>query len=115
VLLKSGHQLRIIIDKIFAGLGYVPDIILETDNWETCLRMVEAGIAFTILPNARSDVDDKHIRAYCLKGDYYQQTFLCYRKNVYFSKVMIEFTRIASSVFSENNAGVHQSDTIMLG
>jgi DNA-binding transcriptional LysR family regulator len=115
VLLKSGHQLRIIIDKIFADAEYVPDIILETDNWETCLRMVEAGIAFTILPNARNDVDDEHIRAYCLKGDYYQQTFLCYRKNVYFSKVMTEFTRIALSVFSENNAGVCKSDTIMLG
>jgi DNA-binding transcriptional LysR family regulator len=102
VLMKQGHQLRIIIDKIFADAEYIPDIILETDNWETCLRMVEAGIAFTILPNARSDVDDEYIHAYCLKGDYYQQTFLCYRKNAYFSKVMTEFIRIALSAFSEN-------------
>ncbi|MDR2631513.1 MAG: LysR family transcriptional regulator [Spirochaetaceae bacterium] len=104
VLMKQGHQLRIIIDKIFADMRYVPNIILETGSWETCLRMVEAGIALTILPNARRDIDEERINKYHLKGNYYQQIFLCYRKNAYFSKVMTEFIKIALSVFSENNA-----------
>lgn len=112
VLMKQGHQLRMIIDRIFADMGYSPHIILETDNWETCLRMVETGIALTILPNARvhRNIDEGLIRTYRLGGDYYRRIFLCYRKNVCFSKVMSEFTRIALSVFSENNAGTHQPE-----
>jgi DNA-binding transcriptional LysR family regulator len=104
VLMKQGHQLRIIIDRIFADMRYTPNIILETGSWETCLRMVEAGIALTILPHARRDIDEERINKYRLKGDYYQQIFLCYRKNAYFSKVMTEFIKIALSVFSENKA-----------
>ncbi|MDR0589566.1 MAG: LysR family transcriptional regulator [Spirochaetaceae bacterium] len=102
VLMKRPHHLRIIIDKIFADMKYVPNIILETGNWETCLRMVETGIALTILPNARKDIDEKRIQKYRLMGDYYQQIFLCYRKNAYFSKAMTEFIKIALSVFSEH-------------
>ncbi|MDR0718326.1 MAG: LysR family transcriptional regulator [Treponema sp.] len=101
VLVKQGHQLRNIIDKIFADMGYVPNIILETDNWETCLHMVKSGIAFTILPYARIDIDGERVHKYSLKGDYYQQAFLCYRKNTYFSKVMTEFITITLSVFSQ--------------
>jgi DNA-binding transcriptional LysR family regulator len=82
-------------------MGYVPNIILETDNWETCLHMVKSGIAFTILPYARIDIDGERVHKYSLKGDYYQQAFLCYRKNTYFSKVMTEFITIALSVFSQ--------------
>jgi DNA-binding transcriptional LysR family regulator len=101
VLMKQGHQLRAIADRIFADMGYVPNVILETGNWETCLRMVESGTAFTILPNARRDLDDGRVHRYSLKGDYYQPTFLCYRKNTYFSKVMTKFIAIALSEFSQ--------------
>ncbi|MDR1468627.1 MAG: LysR family transcriptional regulator [Spirochaetaceae bacterium] len=114
VLMKQGHQLRVIIDRIFADAGYIPNIILETSSWETCLRMVEAGIALTILPNARSDVIgiyEERIHKYRLKGDYYQHIFLCYRKNAYFSKVMTEFIKIALSVFSENDGHSRETPT----
>jgi LysR family cyn operon transcriptional activator len=56
VLMKPKHHLRIMVDKIFAGINFIPTILLETDSWETCLRMAEKGIAFTIFPADYQDV-----------------------------------------------------------
>jgi DNA-binding transcriptional LysR family regulator len=99
VLMKRKHQLRIIIDRIFADMDYTPKIILETDSWETCLQMVINGIALTILPDARWDIDNELICKYRLQGNYYRPTFLCYRKNAIISKVMNECINIALSMF----------------
>ena len=99
VLMKRNHQLRIMIDRIFADMEYTPTVILETDSWETCLQMVKNGIALTILPDARRDIEDKRVCKYRLQGSYYRPTFLCYRKNAALSKVMTECISIALSVF----------------
>jgi DNA-binding transcriptional LysR family regulator len=101
VLMKRNHQLRIMIDRIFADMEYSPHIILETDSWETCLHMVKAGIALTILPYARRDIEDRRVCKYRLQDKYYRPTFLCYRKNATLSKVMSECINIALSVFEE--------------
>jgi DNA-binding transcriptional LysR family regulator len=101
VLMKRNHQLRIMIDRIFSDMEYSPTIILETDSWETCLQMVKNGIALTILPDARRDIEDERVCKYRLQGDYYRQTFLCYRKNAIISKVMTECINIARSVFGK--------------
>ena len=101
VLMKRNHQLRIMIDRIFADMEYNPEIILETDSWETCLQMVKNGIALTILPDARRDIEDTRVCKYRLQGNYYRPTFLCYRKNAVLSKVMTECINIALSVFGE--------------
>ncbi|MDR0707594.1 MAG: hypothetical protein LBF60_06940 [Treponema sp.] len=61
--------------------------------------MVINGIALTILPDARRDIDDARVCKYILQGNYYRPTFLCYRKNATLSKVMAECINIALSVF----------------
>jgi DNA-binding transcriptional LysR family regulator len=101
VLMKRHHQLRVMIDRIFMDMEYSPTIILETDSWETCLQMVGNGIALTILPDARRDIENERICKYRLEGDYYRQTFLCYRKNAVISKVMTGCINIVLSVFRE--------------
>jgi DNA-binding transcriptional LysR family regulator len=100
VLMKGHHQLRIIVERIFSEAGYVPNIILETDSWETCLRMTESGIAVTILPDARRDIKSEKFQKFALEGGYYRHTFLCYRKNARFSRVMTEFIQLAHTVFA---------------
>jgi LysR family cyn operon transcriptional activator len=102
VLLKGSHQLRVIIDRIFADMECIPTIILETDYWETCVNMVNAGIALTLLPNVRPhNIDESRIRVYSFKGNYCQQTFLCYRKNGHCSRVMTELINIALAKLSD--------------
>ncbi|MDR1903244.1 MAG: LysR family transcriptional regulator [Treponema sp.] len=100
VLMKPRHQLRIIVERIFSEARYVPHTILETDSWETCLRITESGIAFTILPDARREIKSEKFQKFSLDGSHYRHTFLCYRKNARFSKVMTEFIQLAHKLFA---------------
>lgn len=103
VLMKKNHQMRIMQDRIFSDNQYIPNIILETDNGYTCLHMVESGIAFAILPNMKAGYNIKEIEAYSFEKDYYRQTYLCYRKNAYFPKILGEFTHITQAVFIQSS------------
>jgi DNA-binding transcriptional LysR family regulator len=102
VLMKKGHHLRILQDQILKDAGYTPNVILETDHWQTCFRIVESRIAHTLLPNIKIGIDTQNIRKFSLAGDFYHQTYLCYRKNVYFSKVLKEFISVVCSLLRQN-------------
>ncbi|MFP3091383.1 LysR family transcriptional regulator [Treponema sp. TIM-1] len=102
VLMKKKHHLRVIQDLILRDVGYTPNIILETDHWLTCLRMAESGIAYTLLPNAKIEIDTHHIGKFSLMGDYYRQRYLCYRKNAYVSKALKEFISVVYSLLRQN-------------
>jgi DNA-binding transcriptional LysR family regulator len=104
VLMKKGHHLRIIQDQILKGVGYTPNVILETDHWQTCFRMVESGIAYTFLPGIKLGIDTQNIEKFSLEGDYYHQTYLCYRKNAYFSRALKEFISVVCSLLQQPTA-----------
>ena len=95
VLMNRVHQLRAFQDRIFQEYHYEPNVILETDNWLTCLLMVESGIAFTILPNAKIDLDTGRVGKYSFEHEHTRQTILCYRKNSYFPKILQAFINVA--------------------
>lgn len=98
VLMKKERQLRVIQDNIFKDLDFEPNILLETDNWLTSLRMVESGVAFTILPNLSITIAAQNHEKYALAKEYYRYTFLCYRKDIYMSKIMLDFLDTARHV-----------------
>ncbi|MDR2758050.1 MAG: LysR family transcriptional regulator [Spirochaetaceae bacterium] len=102
VLMKKKYQLRTIQDMILKDIGYTPNIILETDHWQTCLRMVENRMAHTFLPYAKIGVEPQNIGKFSLPGDYYRETYLCYRKNAYFSKALKEFISVVCSLLRQN-------------
>ena len=88
VLMKKRHRIRIMQDAILNGNSHVPLMILETDNLQTCIRMVESGFCFTILPYVKPESDRIQANKYSFKGDYRQTLYLCYRKNAYHSRIM---------------------------
>lgn len=92
VLMKSGHQLRMLIDKIFEDNGFEPKILLETDSWETCLLLTEVGSAYTILPKPKINImDNRCVRMFSIRQQYYREVCLCYRKGAYRSKIIDAF------------------------
>lgn len=95
VLMKKGHRLRMIQDTILKDNGCIPNIVLETDSWLTCLRLVERGLAFTLLPNIRSETARVQASKYSINGDYWWTLYLCYRKNAYYSRIMDGFVKTA--------------------
>jgi DNA-binding transcriptional LysR family regulator len=98
VLINRVHQLRAVQDRIILENRLEPNIILETDNWLTCLRMVESGIAFSILPNLTIDLDTQRIKRFSFKKEYIRQTILCYRKNAFLPKILQAFISVAYEV-----------------
>jgi DNA-binding transcriptional LysR family regulator len=109
VLMKKGHHLRMLQDLILKDAGYTPNIILETDHWQTCFRMVDSGIAHTFLPNIKIEIDTQNIGGFSLAGDYYRQTYLCYRKNAYISKALKEFISVVCSLLRQNTDQFHDA------
>lgn len=103
VLLKSIHQVRKAVSRIFEEQGFAPRIILETDSSETCLRLAECGMACTILPigNITASHDDK-ISLYSIHADYKRYLCLCLRKDAHRSKIMNAFCDYVTSAVGEN-------------
>ena len=97
-LMKKGHQTRKIQDRVFAENHYIPNIILETDNAHTCLRMVESGIAFTVLPNMRDKQSDGKITKFSFENAHHHQICLCYRKAAYFPKILGSFIQVTQNI-----------------
>ena len=96
--MKKGHQMRTIQNRIFIENHYVPNIILETDNAHTCLHMAESGIAATILPKMKDKQSVKKIAIFSFEKEYCRQTYLCYRKNTYFPKILGEFINVTQTI-----------------
>ncbi|MDR2375765.1 MAG: LysR family transcriptional regulator [Treponema sp.] len=101
VLMKKGHRLRVLQDTILKDNGCIPNIVLETDSWLTCLRLVERGVAFTLLPNIKSETARTQAISYSLNGDYWWTLYLCYRKNAYYSRIMDGFVKTTLNLFSD--------------
>ncbi|MDR2908776.1 MAG: LysR family transcriptional regulator [Oscillospiraceae bacterium] len=102
VLMKRGHGLRAMQDLIFSELGFFPNIILETDNWQTSIRLVESGIACTVLPDADSGMFGQAFDKYALEKRFDRHIWLCYRQNAYIPKVMKDLIAMVRRLFLES-------------
>jgi DNA-binding transcriptional LysR family regulator len=99
VLMKKGHQLRIMQDHVLSEMQFNPNVILETDNWQTSIRLVESGVAFTILPNEDTGFFRHDFEKYALEKTFKRTLRLCYRKNAYITKVMADFIAMTRRLF----------------
>ncbi|MBS7526377.1 LysR family transcriptional regulator [Fusibacter paucivorans] len=83
VLFKPNHYLRQFTDKLFSDHGFEPDILLETDNWESCYNMAKQGLACTVLPYypLQRIKNAPRVRLYRIKGSPFRQLNLYYQKS----------------------------------
>jgi DNA-binding transcriptional LysR family regulator len=105
VLFKHNHQLRKLANKLFADYEIQPNIFLETDNWELCFSMVEAGLAFTLLPYSplkkiQAESLNK-INFFSIKGNYSRQLFAYYRKDMYHQRIIETFIEMTQTILNE--------------
>lgn len=105
-LFKKGHFLRKYSDLIFAENDFEPYVVLETDNWQTCITMAESGEAFTMLPyspltvNVSADSDNPHMRKIVLNGNYQRNLCICFREELEDHAVVQAFIQISRSITS---------------
>lgn len=87
-LLKKGHYLRRYSDAIFAENNFEPSVVLETDNWQTCITMVESGEAFSMLPyspltaSVSAPSIKYHMRNIVPNGNYQRHLSICFREEL---------------------------------
>ncbi len=50
ILLKTGNRIRAMLDAYAAKLGFLPRVLLETENIETAFALAEQGMGITLYP-----------------------------------------------------------------
>ena len=50
ILLKKGNRIRSMLDSYADGLGFLPRVLLETENIETAFALAEQGMGVTLYP-----------------------------------------------------------------
>jgi len=101
ILVKKGQNLRKCIDDFFHQYHISPEIILETNNWDTCYQMVSQHMGFTIVPYASvyNSLPQEHIRRYSLPGRQFREIRIFWSKKSYISTAMQHFIHLAQSGF----------------
>lgn len=105
VLVKQGQNLRRSIDALFDAYDINPHIILETNNWETCYRMVAQNIGFTIIPHVRqfSSLVETGVKPYSLPGAHYRDVRIFWSKKAYQTESLGHFVTLCKKLLSDSN------------
>lgn len=102
ILVKQGQNLRTAIDDFFAVHNITPHIILETNNWDTCYRMVAQNIGFTIVPYnvLYGTMASENIRRYSLPGIWFREIRIFWSKRKYCSESLRHFVELCQKRLS---------------
>ncbi|OBZ14743.1 hypothetical protein A8L34_12600 [Bacillus sp. FJAT-27264] len=103
ILLTPEQGLRKTTDQIFKWYGINPNIILETKNIQTALKLTAKGIGHTIIleSNIKYFTLENDVSYYRFdRGNFKHKMYICYRKNSYLSKALIELINIIIQAFS---------------
>lgn len=105
ILVKQGQNLRTTIDDFFAAHNITPHIILETNNWDTCYRMVAQNIGFTIVPYnvLYGTMASESIRRYSLPGSWFREIRIFWSKRKYRSESLRHFVELCQKRLSVQN------------
>lgn len=107
ILLKKGHGMRAIAEKIFSDSRCTPPVLLETDSIEVAHRLAKENLGFTFVPST-AIYSSRYVST---EGVYFpladssvteRELFVCYRKDAYRTRAMNDMIRIiAESVRAE--------------
>ena len=107
VILREGHSVRVVQDKLFRRQDFDPKILLETDAMEVGKRVVLNSGACMLMANIY--VDD-YVRqkqgAFFPLADYenHRHFYACYRKDEFIPRYTRDFIQIATRVLQKERA-----------
>lgn len=107
ILVRRGHDIRRICDRIFTDSYFVPDICLESHSMDVCFHMVAYGVGATMLPDTfiKGHPFRDRVACYYTGAPYSRQVAIAYRKNMYLSFIMKEFLSIAAEQITSTYCG----------
>ncbi len=76
ILLKAGNRIRAMLDQYAASLGFLPQVLLETENIETAFALAEQGMGLTVYPelflralHPKAEGEDSSLDLFPLPGE----------------------------------------------
>lgn len=102
LLLQKGRKLRQLADQSFINAGFNPRIVFESDNHETILSLVKAGlgITFGLDVSAQFSITDQ-VAFFTLDKPLPSQTFAAvYCKERHLSRAALEFIALTKDILS---------------
>lgn len=101
VTLRHGHSIRSVQDHLFNANRMAPRVLLESNSLELAKRVAAASGAVMLCPYvyiAQSPEVRSKVNCYPIKNmDYTRHLYLCYRKEIYFTRFMEDFLEIVRS------------------
>lgn len=101
VLLRHGHSIRAVQEHLFQREGFKPKVLLESDSLELAKRVAASAQAVMMCPYvyiAQSPDVLAKVHCYPIKNmEYERHLYLCYRKELYFTRFMEDFLQIVRS------------------
>jgi len=102
ILLRPEQRIRQISDNFFANIGFKPDVLLETSSIETSIRLTEAGMGVSFVPESSAlSTSSKYIKYYKIGNPILEwTTIIAYKENVHITKAAQAFMKTV-----RNNVG----------
>jgi len=108
--LKAGGSIRLISDKKFKEMGFIPRVAFECENFYILKRMVKEGLGVAIWPEYswREYLEDtRDLEKVCLKPieipNFYRSLYLILPKDAKISPELKEFVKFTTDYFSVVN------------
>ncbi len=105
ILLSPENDVRLITDKIFSDYNIIPRVILETTSLSLAHHLVTQGMAITFILASMINLYIPEQQGCYLRfsiGNYSHNLRICYRKDHYLSKIMLNFIRMAQIGIEHN-------------
>lgn len=102
VLLSAASTNRQIIDDIFAGAGFEPNILMETNTTGSIPPLVAANLCCAIVPRYYADISNPRIATYVLPNHPYWDLCVTSRKGAYITDAGMEFIRLVQDYWDRN-------------
>ena len=106
ILLSPENDVRLITDQIFSDYNIIPRVILESTSLLLAHHLVTQEIAVTFVLKSMISLynpDQQGCYFRFNKGNYSHNLRICYRKDHYLSKIILNFIRIAQTEIEHNN------------
>ncbi|MGH0052086.1 MAG: LysR family transcriptional regulator [Sphaerochaetaceae bacterium] len=104
-IMKHGHQMRRMQDAILENGHVHPNIILETDNWETIIGMVANDMAFSILPLVLDKLEEVRpfSQIFCTNERFNRELSVYWRKMAMQKEAVKAFVTFALCQYANRN------------
>lgn len=102
ILLRPEQRIRQISDNFFAGLGFKPDILLETSSIETSIKLTEAGMGVSFVPASSALSSSSNIKCYKIGNPPLKwTTVIAYKENTHITKAAQAFMKVTENIIGE--------------